>query len=55
MRNYRIRLPGSAEAKHENTTEAGTKDGWVNISLPPRKEWVAAVPMDRLVVMLTPR
>ncbi|KAF3399668.1 Cytochrome P450 monooxygenase yanH [Talaromyces pinophilus] len=55
VRNYHIHLPRQIEARHESKTRAGTNDGWVSVSLPPRKEWVAAVPIDRLVVMLTPR
>lgn len=55
VRNYRIHLPGQVEAQLESKIQEGKNDEWVSVSLPPRKEWVAAVPIDRLVVVLTPR
>ncbi|EFW99522.1 benzoate 4-monooxygenase cytochrome p450 [Grosmannia clavigera kw1407] len=49
LRNYRLRSPSD-----QHNVGVGEK-GWQSVPLPLRKEWVAAVPLQALDIILEPR
>ncbi|RSL89927.1 hypothetical protein CEP51_001012 [Fusarium floridanum] len=52
IRNFHLEICNPAQ---HSTLERNQETNWIPVSLPKRREWVAAVPMEKLEVKMCPR